>query len=61
MSSTVVAQGLPESKAIIESLIAAAVKDGIPASRIVLAGFSQGAALSVFTGFQYKERLAGQP
>lgn len=32
---------------------------GIPASRIVLAGFSQGGAIALFTALRYPERLAG--
>jgi phospholipase/carboxylesterase len=32
---------------------------GVPASRIVLAGFSQGGAMAVFTGLRYEERVAG--
>ena len=43
----------------IESLINNEVKQGIPANRIVLAGFSQGGAMAFFTGLRYPERLAG--
>lgn len=32
---------------------------GIPHSRIVLGGFSQGGAMSYFTGYQMKKALAG--
>ena len=32
---------------------------GVPTARIVLAGFSQGGAIALFTGVRYKERLAG--
>lgn len=32
---------------------------GIPASKIVLAGFSQGGAMALFTALRYPERLAG--
>lgn len=32
---------------------------GIPHSRIVLGGFSQGGSMSYFTGFQMKVALAG--
>ena len=31
----------------------------MPASKIVLAGFSQGGAMALFTGLRYPERLAG--
>ncbi|KUF86364.1 hypothetical protein AM588_10002053 [Phytophthora nicotianae] len=40
---------------IIEKEVAA----GIPLSRIVLGGFSQGAALSLFSGYQTKTVLGG--
>lgn len=33
--------------------------DGIPADRIVLGGFSQGAAMSIYTGLTAKWKLAG--
>lgn len=34
-------------------------KRGVPAERIVLAGFSQGGAMALHTGLRYPERLAG--
>ena len=43
----------------IRALIALEVAKGIPASRIVLAGFSQGGAVSLYTAPRYPERLAG--
>lgn len=43
----------------IESLIEAEIKQGIPANKIVLAGFSQGGAMAFFTGLRYPKRLAG--
>lgn len=51
--------GLRRSQAAIESLIAAEAARGIPASRIVLAGFSQGCAMALLTGLRHRERLAG--
>lgn len=51
--------GLRRSQAAIESLIAAEAARGIPASRIVLAGFSQGCAMALLTGLRHPERLAG--
>ena len=39
--------------------VEAEIKAGIPPSRIVLAGFSQGGALSLYTGLQYPSTLAG--
>lgn len=32
---------------------------GVPAGRVVLAGFSQGGAMSLFAGLRYPEKLAG--
>lgn len=43
----------------IEALIAAERERGIPADRIVLAGFSQGGAIAMHLGLRYPERLAG--
>ena len=43
----------------IRALIAEQIARGIPAGRIVLAGFSQGGAVSLYTAPRYPERLAG--
>ncbi len=51
--------GLRASQAAISALIDREVQRGIPASRIVLAGFSQGCAMSLMTGLRYPHRLAG--
>lgn len=51
--------GLRESQALVEALIERERERGIAASRIVLAGFSQGCAMTLLTGLRYKERLAG--
>ena len=51
--------GLRESQAAIEALIAREVERGIPASKIVLAGFSQGCAMTLMTGLRHAEPLAG--
>ncbi len=51
--------GLRESQAAIEALIAREVERGIPASKIVLAGFSQGCAMTLMTGLRQAEPLAG--
>ena len=40
-------------------MIGKEIERGIPAARIVLAGFSQGGAVSLYTGLRYPERLAG--
>jgi len=51
--------GVHESQAYIESLISKEVARGIPANRIVLAGFSQGGAVALQTGLRHKQALAG--
>jgi phospholipase/carboxylesterase len=51
--------GLRRSQALVEDLIAREKERGIPAHRIVLAGFSQGCAMALLTGLRHKERLAG--
>jgi phospholipase/carboxylesterase len=51
--------GLRRSQAAIEVLIANEKARGIPASRIVVAGFSQGCAMALMTGLRHAERLAG--
>jgi phospholipase/carboxylesterase len=44
---------------LVSALIAREVSRGVPASRIALAGFSQGGAVALFTGVRYPETLAG--
>jgi len=51
--------GFRQTDAEIRALVVDQTKRGIPASRIVLAGFSQGGAVSLYTGLRYPERLAG--
>lgn len=51
--------GLRRSQAQIEALLARERARGIPASRIVIAGFSQGCAMALLTGLRHAERLAG--
>ena len=51
--------GLRESQQLVEALIEREKERGIPAARIVLAGFSQGCAMTLMTGLRYRERLAG--
>lgn len=51
--------GLEESRKIVSSFIDEEIKAGVPSDRIVVAGFSQGAAMSVVTGYQYSQKLAG--
>ena len=52
-------EGIRRSGEQIEALIAREEERGVPASRIVLAGFSQGSAMALFTGLRYPRRLAG--
>jgi phospholipase/carboxylesterase len=52
-------QGLRESQRLVEALLEREKERGIPAARIVLAGFSQGCAMTLMTGLRYRERLAG--
>jgi phospholipase/carboxylesterase len=51
--------GLRESQALVEALIAKERARGVASTRIVLAGFSQGCAMTFMTGLRHKERLAG--
>ena len=51
--------GLRASREHVEALLAREKERGIPAERIVLAGFSQGCAMALLTGVRHRERLAG--
>lgn len=51
--------GLRDALREVHGLIAREVARGIPARRIVLAGFSQGCAVTLLAGLRYPERLAG--
>jgi phospholipase/carboxylesterase len=51
--------GLRKSQAMVEQLIAREKARGIPADRIILAGFSQGCAMTLQTGLRHPEKLAG--
>jgi phospholipase/carboxylesterase len=51
--------GLRQSMAAVGALLAREAQRGMPASRTVLAGFSQGCAMALMTGLRHKERLAG--
>ena len=53
------AEGIHASAAEIEALIAAEIERGIPAQRIVIAGFSQGGAIALHPGVRHGDRLAG--
>jgi phospholipase/carboxylesterase len=51
--------GFRESDLAVRQLIDREIRRGIPANRIVLAGFSQGGAVSLYTAPRLAERLAG--
>lgn len=51
--------GITASQHYINSLIQSEINKGIPASRIVIAGFSQGGAIALHTALRYPQRLAG--
>ena len=48
-----------QSTAQIDALLARETERGVPPGRIVLAGFSQGAALALHAGTRYRDALAG--
>jgi phospholipase/carboxylesterase len=51
--------GLKRSQRLIDHLIETEEERGIAPRNIVLAGFSQGAAMTLLTGLRYSDRLAG--
>lgn len=51
--------GLRKSQKQIEQLIAREIERGIPSEKIVLAGFSQGCAMTLQTGLRHSQKLAG--
>jgi phospholipase/carboxylesterase len=53
------AAGIRRSEAAVRALIARENARGVPTSRIVLAGFSQGCAVTLHTGLRLQEKLAG--
>ena len=52
-------QGIRASQALVTELVRRENARGIPTERVVLAGFSQGGAMALFSGTRYPERLAG--
>jgi phospholipase/carboxylesterase len=53
------AAGIRASQGLLEALVARERGRGIAATRIILAGFSQGGAVVLHTGLRHAERLAG--
>ena len=51
--------GFRDTDASVRQLIAKEVARGIPTNRVVLAGFSQGGAVSLYTAPRYPDKLAG--
>ncbi len=51
--------GVLESEVKVKALIKEQIDSGIAASNIILAGFSQGGVMSLFTGLRYPEKLGG--
>jgi len=51
--------GIRASQRLAEELISKEKKSGMPAAKIVMAGFSQGGAIALQTALRYPERLAG--
>lgn len=52
-------RGIRESEALVHRYIQQQIDGGIPASRIVIAGFSQGGAITLHTALRHPQRLAG--
>lgn len=52
-------QGMLEAQKLINSLINKEIAAGIPSEKIVLAGFSQGGAMALYTGLRYPKQLNG--
>ncbi len=53
------AEGLHASRVLVEQLIERERERGVPARRVVLAGFSQGCAMTLLAGLRHAERLSG--
>ncbi|MGH8540232.1 MAG: alpha/beta hydrolase [Stenotrophobium sp.] len=51
--------GIRDSARIVQGLIQHELDAGIAANRIVIAGFSQGGAIALYTALRYSQRLAG--
>ncbi|SQH77030.1 Carboxylesterase 2 [Shewanella benthica] len=51
--------GVLDSEQLVIALIQEQIDVGIPADKIVLAGFSQGGVMSLFSGLRYPQTLAG--
>eukprot|EP01126_Amoeba_proteus_P017142 TRINITY_DN1812_c0_g1_i10.p1 TRINITY_DN1812_c0_g1~~TRINITY_DN1812_c0_g1_i10.p1 ORF type:complete len:114 (-),score=19.13 TRINITY_DN1812_c0_g1_i10:330-671(-) len=52
-------EGIDRTKSEISNLIKEQIIGGTPSNRIVLGGFSQGGAVSIYTGFTFPQKLGG--
>ncbi len=52
-------EGIQRAAATVQSLIEDEIKAGIPSNRVLIGGFSQGGALSLFSSLSTKHNLAG--
>ncbi len=59
IGSQVDEEGIRDSQRILEGLIEEQLDQGIDSRRIVLAGFSQGGTIALYTGLRYARPLAG--
>lgn len=51
--------GMDESRTMLDQIIESQIESGIASENIILAGFSQGGAVTYFTGVRSKRKLAG--
>jgi len=51
--------GIRKSQGMVEELVEREIARGLPAHRIVLAGFSQGGAIALYTGLHLSQQVAG--
>ena len=59
LSSRADLAGVRESQGLLEALVARERARGIASTKIVLAGFSQGGAIALYTGVRHADRLGG--
>lgn len=52
-------EGIEKSVKSVQALIDMEVKNGMPANKIIVGGFSQGGAIAYLSGLRYKDRLGG--
>ncbi|GAA6139959.1 phospholipase/carboxylesterase [Arenicella sp. 4NH20-0111] len=53
------AEGMAQSQVLLESIVSGLIDSGIKSTNIVLAGFSQGGAVTYFTGIRSQHKFAG--